>query len=165
LTPKVVSNSTLIRGAKGYGREIGKPIKCLRGKPAKRLTLDTKHKRLSFAMVNQGIKEWDETTSCRRSGRRATVHLLPNWPPNSPYLNPIENVWSWVPSHVDAKGCKTFEDFKAEVIKELKNVTKGHLQHYIESMLQRIKKCMELEGDKAPYSVPTQGGQICPNLP
>jgi hypothetical protein len=66
---------------------------------------------------------------------------------------------------VDAKGCKTFEDFKAEVIKELKNVTKGHLQHYIESMLQRIKKVMELEGDKAPYSVPTQGGQICPNLP
>jgi hypothetical protein len=53
LTPKVVSNSTLIRGAKGYGREIGKPIKCLRGKPAKRLTLDTKHKRLSFAMSNQ----------------------------------------------------------------------------------------------------------------
>lgn len=120
---------------------------------------------LSFAMVNQGIKEWDEKTSCRRSGRRATVHLLPNWPPNSPYLNPIENVWSWVQSQVDAKGCKTFEDFKAEVIKELKNVTKEHLQHYIESMPQRIKKVMELEGDKAPYSVPTQGGQICPNLP
>lgn len=111
MTPKVVSNSTLIRGAKGYGREIGKPIKCLRGKPAKRLTLDTKHKRLSFAMVNQGIKEWDEKTSCRRSGRRASVNLLPNWPPNSPYLNPMENVWSWVQSQVDAKVCKTFEDF------------------------------------------------------
>ena len=102
-------------------------------------------------MVNQGIKEWDEKTSCRRSGRRATVNLLPNWPPNSPDLNPIENVWAWVQSQVDAKGCKTFEDFKAEVIKELKNVTKEHLQHYIESMPQRIKKVIELEGDKAPY--------------
>ena len=71
-------------------------------------------------MVNQGIKEWDEKTSCRRSGSRATVNLLPNWPPNSPDLNLIENVWAWVQARVDEKGCKNFAEFKAEVLQQLR---------------------------------------------
>eukprot|EP00798_Chlamydomonas_sp_ICE-L_P013040 gene13040-3500_t len=44
LTSTIVSASTVIRGARKYGKEIGKPIRCLRGKPAKRLTHDTKAK-------------------------------------------------------------------------------------------------------------------------
>jgi len=277
LTPKIVSNSTLIRGAKWHGREIRKPIKCLRGKPAKRLTQATKDKRLSFALANQNtnwsgvmftdrkkfnfsypgakvkptewvlegtqrqatavnhplsfnlyagltkygmtvhhqvagtskaktmyknkkgevaknitsqeytdvlgetlfpegqklfstqgkptwvfmqdndpthrvaikaIKEWNDSISPRRLRNASSISLLPNWPPNSPDLNPIENLWGLVQAKVNAKGCKTFEEFKAEVIKQLKKVPKEYLVNMIDSISKRIQKVIELEGDK-----------------
>ena len=47
--------------------------------------------------------------------RHGGVSLLPNWPPNSSDLSPIENLWGWVQARVQARGCKTLEDYKAAV--------------------------------------------------
>lgn len=53
LTPRKVSKSTVLRAAKSEGVERGQPLVALRGQPAKRLTKDTKSRRLAFALANK----------------------------------------------------------------------------------------------------------------
>ena len=53
---------------------------------------------------------------------RSTVKLLEGWPGNNPDLNCIENLWDWAQAKVDAKGCKTIEEFKKCVIDTMEKV-------------------------------------------
>ena len=46
----------------------------------------------------------------------AAVMLLPNWPPNSPDLSPIENAWAWMEAEMDSRGCKTFENYQETLL-------------------------------------------------
>ena len=41
------------------------------------------------------------------------------WPPHSPDLSPIENVWGIVQREVDAMGCKGFNEFELAVVQKL----------------------------------------------
>lgn len=56
------------------------------------------HKRSAQA----ALQDWNAGPSHR-------VMLLPNWPPHSPDLSPIENAWAWVEAEVDSKGAKTLK--------------------------------------------------------
>jgi hypothetical protein len=53
--------------------------------------------------------------------QRSSVQFM-TWPPNSPDLSPIENIWAIVDGKVQAKGCSTFQEFKDAVLHELKSV-------------------------------------------
>jgi transposase len=81
----------------------------------------------------------------------ASIDLLQSWPPNSPDLNPIENLWGYIQARVQAKGCKTFDAFKSAVVHELKTVDKTYLRNLFKSMTKRIKKTLELGGGKTKY--------------
>ena len=268
-----VHRTTLASAAKSYGKQAGQPIRCLRGKPVKRLTVDTKMKRLLFASANSknsfattlfsdrkkflfnypGAKvrptEWVQKgkqrqaakvnhaqslnvyaaisshgvtaahqvsgTSGARSkyrnkkneaaknitsdeyvdvlnktllpggnklfgnlghgcwvlqqdndpthrvaaeviekwkGKRGpNITLLPNWPPNSPDLNPIENVWAMVQAKVDAMGCKSFEEFKEAVLKELRSIRPRVLSNLVKSMGKRLDLVIKSGGDRIKY--------------
>lgn len=273
LTPRKVSKSTVLRAAKSEGVERGQPLVALRGQPAKRLTKDTKSRRLAFALANKttcwkkvmftdrkrflfsypgekvhrvhwavkgthrqaaavnhpqclnvyaGITKWGVTKihvvagsskhktthknkkgqpassitaseyfdvvsgtflpqgtaifsaqgfgswvlqqdndPCHRvaadaiqqwNGKRgSSITLLPSWPPNSPDLNPIENLWAYVGARVQAQGPSTFEAFKQAVIKELETVPLRVLHNLYSSMPKRIARVVELQGDKTKY--------------
>ena len=93
--------------------------------------------RVAPAIVN----EWSKQHS-------ATVTVLPNWPPNSPDLNLIENCWSFVQARVNEQGCKTFAQFKKAVLFEITHIPKSMLGNLFNSMPKRVAKVIDLEGDK-----------------
>lgn len=273
LTSKVLHRTTVVRHAKAAAKALGTPIKVVRGKPAKRLSNDTKAKRLAFCLANKsrqwasvlftdrckfhfyypGVsvkpQQWvkqgqaaeasavnhaqtvniyagitrfgvtdchivagtskHKSTFSNKQGKPAknitsdeyetvlqstllpggrkifsakgiaswvlqqdndpthkvavpvlqqwnnkhasSVSVLPNWPPNSPDLNPIENVWSYVQAKVNEKGCNTFEQFKQAVLFEMKHIPTSMLVKLVDSMPKRMAKVIALDGDKTGY--------------
>lgn len=112
-----------------------------------------------------GISHWklqqdgDPTHSCagelvqqfNRQRGVGTVEMLGKWPGNSPDLSPIENVWGMVQREVDAKGCKTFDEFKAEVNRAFQNIKPTTLKHLFDSIQKRLELCIEKEGARTGY--------------
>lgn len=83
--------------------------------------------------------------------RAAAVELLPAWPPNSPDLNPIENVWAYVQRRVNARGCDSFDSFKSAVQEELRSIPKRMLTALIDSMPKRLAEVIRKKGGKTKY--------------
>lgn len=81
----------------------------------------------------------------------SSISLLGSWPPNSPDLSPIENVWGYVQAKVDARGCTTFEQFKEAVEEELAAVPRSMCINLVNSMKGRLAKVIELGGGKTGY--------------
>jgi transposase len=121
-------------------------------------TLLPEGKRLFAA---QGISSWvfqqDNDPSHKKPSKEAIdafpghVKLLQHWPPSSPDLSPIENLWSIVDAKVQARGCNTFDEFVAAVQQEWAAVSKELCEELIGSMKRRVVECIEAEGGKTGY--------------
>ena len=72
-------------------------------------------------------------------------------PPNSPDLNPIENIWGLVKRRVDMRGCKTFKEFKEAVREEFRNIPPSMLRKYVYSMHNRMLACQKANGQRTKY--------------
>lgn len=92
----------------------------------------------------QHVQQWN-------TQHNSSISVLADWPPNSPDLNPIENVWAYVQSRVDQRGCKTFEEFKQAVLDEFQAVPVSMLRNLFDSMPRRMAKVTQLGGDKSGY--------------
>ena len=92
-----------------------------------------------------------EVVAAWSKGRSSTIEVLSPWPPNSPDLNPIENVWSWVDARVQAKGCKSFDEFKEAVFTEFKAVPKQMLNRLVHSMPKRLDLVLKAKGARIRY--------------
>ena len=79
------------------------------------------------------------------------VSKVANYPPHSPDLNPIENVWSWVQRKVQEKACANFEEFKHEVIKTFKELPKHMIDNLYGSMVKRMAAVVQNSGGKTKY--------------
>jgi transposase len=83
--------------------------------------------------------------------RGSSISLLPNWPPNSPDLNPIENLWGYVQAKVHSQGHTSFEAFREAVLKELGSVPQEVLTNLYNSMAKRMAQVIKFGGDKTKY--------------
>jgi hypothetical protein len=79
------------------------------------------------------------------------IELLKAWPPNSPDLNLIENVWGYVDHKVQQKICNNFDEFKTAVDTAFTTLPKDILQNLFHSMGKRIDMCLKSGGDTTPY--------------
>ena len=79
------------------------------------------------------------------------IALLVPWPPNSPDLNPIENVWAHVGDIVRRKACKNFGEFKETMARTIKELPREYLSKLAKSMPRRIAACVVAKGDKTKY--------------
>jgi len=102
---------------------------------------DPTHKRAAAS----ALQEWNATNPT------CTVTLLPEWPPNSPDLSPIENLWGYVQAKVDAVGCKDFQEFKQTVVQTLANTPQSVFVNLFNSMKSRVSDCIQLGGCKTKY--------------
>lgn len=89
------------------------------------------------------IKEWSKR-------RGSNISLLP-WPPSSPDLSPIENVWARVQGEVDALGCKTFEEYTQAIKEHIRNLPKSYLKSLFDSMKSRLEEVIRRKGGKTDY--------------
>jgi hypothetical protein len=101
---------------------------------------DPTHKKPSHA----ALTTWN-------SRHNTAISILPEWPPNSPDLNPIENLWAIVQRRVDAVGCKDIVEFKAEVVSTFKKVERKTLENLVSSMKNRLKECIAKGGARTRY--------------
>ena len=69
-----------------------------------------------------------------------------SWPANSPDLNSIENLWSWLDHNLGKIKIKSVDQLKEEVTKLLNNVPKDITQNLVNSMPKRINECLKAKG-------------------
>ena len=81
----------------------------------------------------------------------SSVEVLPDWPGNSPDLNPIENVWGDVLNSVQTKGCANFSQFKRAVDREFQYYPERKLRNIFKKMQKRMQECLARNGDKTDH--------------
>ena len=73
------------------------------------------------------------------------------WPPNSPDLNPIENLWSIVKRRLEKMKSTTLEELWKNVQTVWKNLEISLLENLVKSMSNRIKLVLKHKGNMTKY--------------
>lgn len=80
-----------------------------------------------------------------------SIRVMPNWPPNSPDFNLIENVWSIVQVRLNLRACSTFPQFKQAVREELAALREHEVSHLFSSLKARLQEAIDKGGDRTRY--------------
>jgi transposase len=78
-------------------------------------------------------------------------YYFEEFPPYSPDLNPIENLWAIVSVEVRKRNPKTLAELKSFVIEEMGKVSRKQVRKLINSMTHRIEQCIQRNGDYTDY--------------
>lgn len=79
------------------------------------------------------------------------INTCKSWPPNSPDLNPIENVWAVMKQQVYSRHYNTLAELKAAVEKAWQGLPLSYLKTLMASFSSRKAKCLLAGGGYAGY--------------
>lgn len=74
-----------------------------------------------------------------------------DWPPYSPDLSPIENIWGWLKGEVSKDVPTTIDALKKSLRKHWKRITPEFLAPYFNSMPERMRLVLDSDGRKINY--------------
>lgn len=74
-----------------------------------------------------------------------------DFPPYSPDLNPIENLWATLAREVEQKQCDTMEELQEEIVAVWDKADKEHMRELVRSMPVRCAAVIEAEGWHTKY--------------
>jgi len=77
----------------------------------------------------------------------SSIRVMHGWPPSSPDLSLIENVWAYLQARMDGKGCTTFTEYKAALREEAKTMSKDYCKRLFAGMQRRVQSCITNKGD------------------
>ena len=72
-------------------------------------------------------------------------------PANSPDLNPIEDIWSYLDRKLKAKKISTVRQLKRFLTKEWNEMSWTEIRKSVNSMPHRLEECIELKGKRTHY--------------
>jgi transposase len=78
------------------------------------------------------------------------IHII-EFPPYSPDLNPIENLWHLIKWYVEHRNPRTAEEFERIVGEEYEAITTEICTTLARSMNDRLSQCIEYHGHKTKY--------------
>ena len=79
------------------------------------------------------------------------IQVLPDWPPNSPDLSWIENIWAWIEQELRKHQFSTLSELKTVLQKIWTDMPLQILQANCNSMRERLRRCIEREGFHTGY--------------
>lgn len=74
-----------------------------------------------------------------------------SWPPNSPDLNPIENVWGLMKREVERQNPRNMIDLEKIIDNVWDGLTIKYFKTLFQSIPRRIQSCIALKGEKTKY--------------
>ena len=74
------------------------------------------------------------------------LEILENWPPNSPDINIIENVWSLLKKRVFQRHPKNIEELWAFCQEEFEGIPLEYIQNLYNSIPDRLNKIVQCNG-------------------
>jgi hypothetical protein len=168
LTPQGLTAMHVVSGTWG----LQSKYKTRRGKPARGINIpeyrDVLRQTLLPGAATLMRPSWGKDWVFQQDGDRAhggaaaaiaaynkashqRVQLLTPWPARSCDLNPIEHVWAYVQRKLNARGCKTWAEFKAAVGQELRSVPQRMIDSLYKSMDKRMEAVIEAGGARTRY--------------
>jgi hypothetical protein len=73
------------------------------------------------------------------------------WPPYSPDLNPIENMWSVLKRNVRRRNCTTISSFSRTIEVEWRKFSRCFSSRLVDSMKVRVQTLIDVKGDHLLY--------------
>lgn len=112
-----------------------------------------------FAAAARWPTEWvfqqdNATPHTAKDSKRLLTEQMPgrvilDWPPNSPDLSWIENIWAWVQGQIDKryKQLRSIEDLMTAISEVFKTIPKQMLRNRVRGMHDRLRKVIDNDGD------------------
>jgi len=82
--------------------------------------------------------------------KASRIKLL-EWPPQSPDLNPIENLWNYLDGKVNKTNVTNKENYYLELQKAWEQLDPDYLKNLVESMPRRLQAVIKAKGSNTKY--------------